>query len=850
MRRLAIMVILAQNPALPIDPLLPAIGEGLARHTALILEAPPGAGKTTRVPLALLDQPWLAGQKILLLEPRRIAARAAAHRMASTLGEKIGGTVGYQIRLDRMIGLATRIEVITEGILTRRLQDDAGLEGVGLVIFDEFHERSLDADLGLALTLDMQKALRPELRLMVMSATLDGASLKQLLPDAPVLRSEGRGYPVETRHLDSPPPNRIAPAMASAIRKALAETRGDLLAFLPGEREIRNTAALLRDDAASTKAVVLPLYGALSQAEQDRVFAPAPLGQRKLVLATAIAETSLTIDGITVVIDSGLARVPRYDPASGLTRLETVKVSQAGAEQRRGRGGRTAPGVCYRLWPEPATRGLPLRATPEILQADLTPLALELAIWGLTEPSALAWLDPPAAGAYGQAQALLRQLGALDAAGRATPHGRRMARLPMHPRLAHMAIVALERGLGQEAALLAALLGERDILTGGARDCDLRHRLDLIGAKPSAAASEIRQAARQRIHEIARQIRRLLQIPERPIDSRQASGLIALAYPDRIAQRRANGGFRMANGRGAILPDSDPLAREDWLAIAEVGGGGVDGRIYLAAPIALNDIETLFADQIESVETTAWNSRTETVAAQRQRRLGALVLAMSELRDAPAEQIAAALTEGIRQMGLSALPWTPEARQLQARVALLRALDGSASPWPDLSEQTLLTNIDSWLSPHLHGLRSRKDLVRLDLTDILLAPLDWPQRRKLDEWAPTHIAVPSGRAAALEYPAEQPAGAEIAPPTLSIKLQELFGLTETPRIAAGRVPVLLHLLSPAGRPVQVTSDLANFWRSGYPAVKKDLKGRYPRHPWPDDPLTAPATARTKRRSSP
>lgn len=836
---------------LPIDPLLPAIKEALAAHTSVILEAPPGAGKTTRVPLALLDQPWLAGRKILLLEPRRLATRAAAQRMASTLGERVGDTVGYQIRLDRAIGPRTRIEVITEGILTRRLQDDAGLDGVGLVIFDEFHERSLDADLGLALTLDVQKGLRPDLRLMVMSATLDGASLTKLLTDAPVLRSAGRSFPVETRYLDAPMPNRVAPAVASAVRKALAETSGDLLAFLPGEREIRNAAAQLRDSAESDGLLILPLYGALSQAEQDRVFAPAPKELRKVVLATSIAETSLTIDGITVVIDSGFARVPRFDPVTGLTRLETVKVSQAAAEQRRGRGGRTAPGVCYRLWPEPATRGLPLRATPEILQADLAPLALELAVWGIGDPNSLAWLDAPAAGPYGQAQGLLRQLGALDNEGRATEHGRQMARLPLHPRLAHMALIAKRRGLGPEAALLAALLGERDVLlgTGALRDADLRHRLELIGGKPGSAASDVRPGARKRIAEVARQIRRLLDVAERATDARHAAMLVALAYPDRLAQRRASGGFRMANGRGAVLPDEDPLARQDWLAVAEVGGGGVDGRIFLAAPISQSEIESLFADQIETVETVAWDSRVDAVAAHRQQRLGALVLSESGLREAAPERVAAALADGVRQSGLAALPWTAEARQLQARIALLRALDGADSGWPDISDAALRETLDTWLAPHLIGLRSRKDLARLNLTDILAAPLDWPRRRKLDELAPTHIAVPSGRSAALDYAAEQPAG-DIAAPALSVKLQELFGLSETPRVAGGRVPVVLHLLSPAGRPVQVTRDLANFWRTGYPEVKKDLKGRYPRHPWPDDPLTAIPTAKTKRRPQP
>jgi ATP-dependent helicase HrpB len=772
--------------------------------------------------------------------------------MAATLGEKLGETVGYQIRLDRTIGPRTRIEVITEGILTRRLQDDAGLDGVGLVIFDEFHERSLDADLGLALTLDVQRNLRPDLRLMIMSATLDGAHLSRVLSEAKVLRSEGRSFPVETRHLDAPlnihMANRIAAAMAAALRKALADTSGDVLAFLPGEREIRNTASLLRDGEAQDRIVVLPLYGAMAQAEQDRVFAPAPSGLRKVVLATAIAETSLTIDGITVVVDSGFARVPRFDPTTGLTRLETVKVSQAAAEQRRGRGGRTAPGVCYRLWPEPATRGLPLRATPEILQADLAPLALELAVWGLADPADLAWLDPPPAGPYSQARSLLRQLGALDEAGRVTDHGRRMAHLPLHPRLAHMALMAKSRGLGAEAALIAALLGERDILASShaARDSDLRHRLDLLSSERAGAKNDVHGATRRRVLEAARQIRRLLGAEDRPIDSRTAAGLVALAYPDRLAQRRAGGGFRMANGRGAVLPEDDPLAREDWLAIAEVAGGGSDGRIFLAAPITLSDIETLFADRIERMATVAWDSRSESVIAREQERLDALVLGESAWRDAPPELIAAALCDGIRQLGLVALPWTVETRQLQARIALLRALEGPET-WPDLSDETLIGSLETWLAPHLGGLRSRKDLAKLDLAAILSANLDWPQRRRLDERAPTHLPVPSGRMVALDYAAEQVAG-EIAPPVLSVKLQELFGLTETPMVAGGRVAVVLHLLSPAGRPVQVTRDLANFWRTGYPAVKKDLKGRYPRHPWPDDPLTAPATARTKRRS--
>ncbi len=831
------------STALPIDPLLPAIAQALAEHTALVLEAPPGAGKTTRVPLALLDASWLAGQTILMLEPRRLAARAAAARMAQTLGEKPGERVGYRVRLDSKVSARTRIEVITEGILARRLQDDPGLDGVGLVIFDEFHERILDADLGLALCLEAQKALRPELRLMAMSATLDGTAVAKLL-DAPVLRSEGRAFPVETRYLDAPAPNRFPMAMAQAVNKALAETDGDLLAFLPGEREIH---AVLRQ-LGGADLHVLPLYGALAQNDQDRVFAPTPKAKRKVVLATSIAETSLTIDGIRVVVDGGLARVPRYDPASGLTGLDTVKVSQAAAEQRRGRAGRTAPGICYRLWPEPQTRGLLPRNPPEILQADLAALALDLAVWGVRDPGELAWMDAPPAGAFAQARLLLTQLGALDNDGMVTPHGKAMAKLPLHPRLAHMAIRAKAQGLGAEACALAALIAERDPLSGpGAmRDADLRHRLELVGESRASApppGSEIREATHRRIREAAKQIRRLTGTDDRPLDSSVAGALTALAYPDRLAQKRA-GGFRLANGRGAALQPEDPLGREDWLAVASVGdatGMSADGRIFLAAPISRAEIEDAFAGLIEAHDTVAWDARTESVQARRQRRLGALLLDDVQWEKAPADKVAAALLGGIAQMGLAALPWSEDARQLQARVAFLRRADPNGD-WPDLSDAALAATLDDWLAPHLGGLKSRADLAKLNLTEILGSAFDWAARKRLDEWAPTNIGVPSGRTATIDYTQGEA-------PVLAVKLQELFGLADTPRIAGGRAPLLIHLLSPAGRPVQVTADLANFWREGYFAVRKDLKARYPRHPWPDDPLSATATARAKPRGT-
>jgi ATP-dependent helicase HrpB len=818
---------------LAIAPLLPKIGAALATVPRLVLEAPPGAGKTTGVPLALVDDTWLGGRTILLLEPRRIAARAAAARMAALRGEALGETVGYRTRLDSRVGPKTRIEVVTEGILTRRIQSDPELAGVGLVIFDEFHERRLVADLGLALTLDTAKALRPDLRLLVMSATLDGSATARLLADAPILRAEGRAFPVETRHLPAPVAGNLIPAVASAIRWALSETEGDVLAFLPGEREIR---AAERTLANLPGALVVPLYGALAPEAQDRVFAPAPKGRRKIVLATSIAETSLTIDGIRVVVDSGFAREPRFDPASGLTRLETVRVSQASADQRRGRAGRTAPGVAYRLWPEAATKGLAPRATPEILQADLAPLALELAQWGVIDPTVLAWLDPPPAASYAEARALLTDLGALDRGGRLTAHGRAMARLPLHPRLAHMVIVAQTLGLASEAASLAALMTERDILAGpaAAQDADLRLRVDALQSPGIAlpAGVSVRDGTRRRVLAAARQIRSLIGANEQKRTPRtEALGLlVALAYPDRIAQARGGGGFRMANGRGAILNTGDPLAREDWLAIAEVAGGDKDARVFLAAPVSRADIEEHFATSIKLRECIEWNPRTEAVDARRQRRFGALVLDDAHWSGAPRERIAASLLTGVRSLGLGILPWTDAARQLQARVVFLAALDGDGA-WPDLSDATLTTSLDDWLLPYLAGKRRRADLSTLDLAAIFGDRLSWEQRRRLETEAPSAFRLPGGRSVTLDY-----AGGEA--PILAAKVQELFGMVDTPRIGNGRVPLTLHILSPAGRPVQVTRDLAGFWKGSYADVRKDLRGRYPKHRWPDDPAHA------------
>ena len=817
---------------LAIAPLLPEIARQLADSTRLVLEAPPGAGKTTGVPLALLDAPWLSGRTILLLEPRRIAARAAAARMAALRHEKPGDMIGYRTRLDSRVGPTTRIEVVTEGILTRRIQSDPELAGVGLVIFDEFHERSLNADLGLALVLDTAKALRPDLRVLVMSATLDGRAIADLLDDAPIVRAEGRAYPVDTHHLPTPTAATLIPAIAAATKRALSETDGDILVFLPGEREIRAAERIL---SGTDRTTVIPLYGALGADAQDRVFSPAAPGMRKIVLATSIAETSLTIDGVRVVIDSGFAREPRYDPATGLTRLETVRVSQSAADQRRGRAGRTAPGVCYRLWPEAATKGLAVRATPEILQADLAPLALELSQWGTLDPSTLSWLDPPPGAAYREARELLSELGALDANGRLTAHGRDMARLPLHPRLAHMAITAREHELGSEATLLAGLLAERDILAGPGvnRDTDLRLRIDLLHNSnlPLPTGTSIREGARRGALAAARQIRSLLRIYEAKRTPRtEALGfLVALAYPDRIAQARPNGGFRMANGRGAVLNDGDPLARESWLAIAEAGGNDKDARIFLAAPLSRSDIDDHFADLITTHEEITWSARTESVDARRQRRLGALVLDDAYWNAAPAERISKALLDGVRALGVEALPWNENAHQLRARIAFLAA--HVAGDWPDFSDAGLQQSLEEWLLPYLSGKRSRNDLAALDLTALLSDRLTWEQKRQLDADAPAEFRLPGGRTVHLDYSSGDA-------PVLAAKVQELFGMADTPRIGGGRVPLTLHLLSPAGRPVQVTQDLAGFWKGSYAAVRKDLRGRYPKHRWPDDPAHA------------
>ncbi|ATR84864.1 ATP-dependent helicase HrpB [Pseudomonas sp. HLS-6] len=838
--------------SLPIDNVLPALRQALGQRHEVVLEAPPGAGKTTRVPLALLNEPWLAGQRILMLEPRRLAARAAAERLASELGESVGETVGYRIRLDSKVGPRTRIEVVTEGILTRRLQEDPALDGVGLLIFDEFHERSLDADLALALSLNGRDLLRdePPLKIMLMSATLEGERLSALLGDAPVVSSEGRMYPVDVRWgRPFQPGEFIEPRVVDTVHQALADEPGSLLVFLPGQAEIRRVHESLQASLGGRQDILLcPLHGELElSAQRAAIDAPAP-GVRKVVLATNIAETSLTIDGVRVVIDAGLARVPRFDPGSGMTRLDTQRISRASATQRAGRAGRLEPGVCYRLWSEAQHDQLAAYASAEILQADLAGLALQLTRWGVT-PGQLSWLDQPPAAAYAQAQDLLLRLGALKPGQllSLTAHGQAMAELPAHPRIAHLLLRGQALGLAEMACDVAALLGERDILRGAG--ADLHSRLTLLSGETRASRGG--QGGVQRARQLARQYRGYLRgkassaVPD-PEHPRWLGALLALAYPDRVAQQRRAGGaeYRLANGRAALFGEVDALMKAPWLVVADLGSrqGQREERIYLAAEFDPALFDGVLAEQVECLDVLDWDEREGVLRAERQRKVGELILAREPLTGLDDDARARALLDLVRRKGLELLPWTPELRQWQARVALLRQLDlatGGDSEWPDLSDAALLAGLEQWLQPYLGKVTRLSHFAQLDLSSIVRNLLPWPLPQRLDEWAPMHLSVPSGSSIRLDYSEH--------PPILAVRLQELFGLAETPRIAQGRLQVKLHLLSPARRPVQVTQDLANFWRSTYSEVKKDLKGRYPKHYWPDDPLVAEATARAKPR---
>jgi ATP-dependent helicase HrpB len=839
---------------LPIDAVLDQLARTLADSNAAVLVAPPGAGKTTRVPLALLDASWAATKKIIMLEPRRIAARASAERMAKTLGEHVGETVGYRVRFGSKVSRATRIEVVTEGIFSRQILDDPELSGIAAVLFDEFHERSLDADLGLALARDAQVGLREDLRILVMSATLDGARVAKLLGDAPVISSEGRAFPVETRYLGRKADAPLERQMADAIATALRADPGSVLAFLPGAAEIRRTQNFLGERAHDAGVEIVPLFGALDAAVQDRAIAPAPKGQRKVVLATSIAETSLTIEGVRIVVDSGVARVPRYEPDIGLTRLETVRASRAAVDQRRGRAGRTEPGVCYRLWDEPQTASLSPYTQPEILSADLSSLVLDLAQWGVGDPSTLAFLDAPPAPALKEARSLLRELGALDGDGRITAEGKSLRALALPPRLARMIVDSHRWRASGPAAEIAAVLTERGL---GGDNVDLDVRLDQFRRDRSPRASSARSLAQRWASQVAanspspfpqgggEQRGSLRKEDSAPEAAELSTGvMLAFAFPDRVARNRGNGSFVLANGRGAAVDRAAALARVPYVAVAELTGTAAQGRILLAAPIAVADIEQHFADQIEVADEISFDREAMALRARRKRTLHAITLSETPLALSPSAETSRVLAEGLVSAGLHQLPWSKPLKQWRDRVMFLRAADAGASsnPWPDLSDNALAAQCDAWLTPALSDKTSLKQFSAGDLSDALMSLLPWELRARLEREAPTHFEAPTGTLLAIDYEAEQG-------PTIAVRLQELFGVNTHPSVAKGAVPLVLELLSPAHRPVQVTRDLPGFWRGSYAAVRSDLRGRYPRHPWPEDPANAMPTRRVKPRGT-
>ena len=804
----------------PVDLIIPELKATLAARPCAVLVAAPGAGKTTRVPLALRDEAWLKGRKIVMLEPRRLAARASAKRMADTIGEALGETVGYTVRLERKVSAATRIEVVTKGILTRRLQKDPELSDVGLLIFDEFHERSLDGDLGLALALDVQRGLRDDLKILVMSATLDSEGLSKHLEDAPVISAEGRMFPVSVTHLDKASRFTIVDDTVKAVARALREVRGSLLVFLPGEGEIRRVEEKLLGGSLPAGCDVRPLYGAMALGDQDEAIRPSPAGRRKIVLATTIAETSLTIEGIEAVIDVGLKRVPRFDPASGMSQLETVRVSQASAEQRKGRAGRLGPGQCYRLWPEMETKALAAHDEPEIRAAELSGLVLEMARWGVLSADGLPWYEAPPKAAFTQAQELLKRLGAVDVSGAITAHGRAMAELPLHPRLAHMVIAGREKGAGQSAAEIAALLSERD---GAARDAsiDVEQRLMML-----------RGAAKDRWKQTVRQIQDQASLKD---DTAEVSHgvLIALAYPDRIGRKRG-GRYQLASGAGAVLPEHDNLNKSEWLAFAQVDGASGDGKARLAAALTDREIEKHFSDLISENEDVFWDAKANAVKAGLTRRLGAILLQEKPAAVTDPSLTAAAMLQGVQHMGLTSLPWTEGSRGFRNRVAFLARVMPDAG-FPDLRNEALTAAMGDWLLPYLSGMQRKADLSRLDMHQILQGMVPHALLNRIEKLAPQRMTVPGGGSYRIDYEGE-------GDPVLSVRLQEMFGMQSAPQVADGRVLLKIVMLSPGMKPVAVTQSLETFWVQGYPDVRKDMRGRYPKHSWPEDPLTATAVA--------
>ena len=814
---------------LPIEAVLADLKAALAARPCAVLVAAPGAGKTTRVPLALLDAPWLKGGKIIMLEPRRLAARAAAARMASTLGEAVGDTVGLRVRLQSKIGPRTRIEVVTEGVFTRMILEDPGLEGVGAVLFDEFHERSLDADLGLALARDAQNLLRDDLRLLVMSATLDGARVAALLGDAPVIESQGRQFPVETVYLGRDVGRRLEDQAARAVRQVLGQQPGGLLVFLPGQGEIRRVERMLLEAGLPANVDVVPLYGALDLRAQDLAIAPSAPGRRKVVLATSIAETSLTIEGVRMVLDCGLSRVPRFDPASGLTRLETVRVSRAGADQRRGRAGRTEPGVGFRLWDEAETRSLPAFARPEILDSDLSGLALDLARWGAQSAEDLAFLDRPPTAALAEARGLLARLGALDDKGGLTPHGAALTAMPLAPRLAHMVLRGAEGGAGMRAAQIAAVLTERGL---GGTATDLRSQLERAGRDDTPRGRDARTLASRWA---------------KAAGGRKAGGealdeaqLLALAFPERLARARGPAGeYQLVSGRGAYLDPTDSLAREPWLAIGELGSGEAKDRILLAAPLDQTRVLTAFADQIVTEDRLQPDPKGR-LKAVRLRRIGRIVLDERLIERPDPALIARALLDQAREEGLGTLAWGEASSAFRARMAFLRGL--APEMWPDLSNGALLVRLEDWLVPLLNKRQALSEIPDAALEGALKALVPWDLQRRMDQLAPERFTAPTGSRLMIDYGAE-------GGPQVQVRVQELYGLGIHPTVAEGRVPLTLALLSPGHRPIQVTKDLPGFWRGSWKDVRADMRGRYLRHLWPEDPANTAPTTRAKPRGT-
>ncbi len=834
--------------SLPIDELLPQLLTTLNKSQSVVVQAPPGAGKTTRVPLALLESDWLGSKKIIMLEPRRIAARAAARFMAASLGERVGETVGYRVRLDNKTSSRTKIEVVTEGILARMLQDDPSLENYGVVIFDEFHERNLNSDLGLALCIDSQQGLREDLKIIVMSATLDGAAVSKLLFDAPIITSEGRSYPVVIRHQAlsnnfKRERRAFLAELTQHIITVLDKEHGSMLVFLPGASEIRQVASALKEGLQAAGLIknilIAPLFGQLTAVEQDAAIQPASEGKRKIVIASAIAETSLTIEGIRIVIDSGLIRIPHFDPNTGMTQLVTLAVSQANAEQRSGRAGRLQEGVCYRLWSQ--STHLLKHSTAEILDADLAPLILELAQWGVIDVNDLRWIDPPPAPHVAQANDLLQQLGALDSNGRITKHGKAMAQWGAHPRLAHMMLRAKTIDAGVLACEVAAILSERDVLRGSAaRESDLLWRVEILRDKSKnnkTTPHDIDQSALRQVQVSAKQWQRQLQVTNSMDDLKLLGVVLAYAYPDRIGVRRNNSSrYLLSNGRGAILNEGDPLCMEELIVAAHLNGAR-EARIFLASSLHSEHLALYLSDLIHIRSVVYWDDRNACVQARTQQCIGEIVIDDEPWADVEQDAMACALLEGIRTRGINCLPWTDATRTLQARMKFV--FDHIDSNWPDVSDVTLLISLETWLKPYLNNKSRLSHLERLDLNSMMLSQLSWEQQQRFDHLVPTHINVPSGSNIRIDY--------THFPPVLAVRLQEMFGLADTPHIADGKIAVLLHLLSPARRPVQITQDLAGFWQASYHEVKKDLKGRYPKHHWPDNPLQAPATTKAKRR---